>query len=217
MNVKQLLVDASAGLLSGVMRVLGAFSIATLLFPGRLSEFFLIGASIGVITVVAANLIGGIRNRIPYVTYSTEYTPIFLFSVVAATLFSELPASQFVATLFVFIIASSVATGLVFFLVGHFKLSNLARFVPFPVVAGFMAGIGLLIVIQSLGTLARVHLTWDSMPRLLDMDAILHWTPGVAFAFVMMFGGRIIRTRFFPQIAIGLAIGTFLAILALTD
>jgi SulP family sulfate permease len=105
----------------------------------------------------------------------------------------------------------------VFILVGHFKLSNLARFVPYPVVAGFMAGIGLLIVIQSLGSLARVNLTWDSTPRLLDRDAILHWTPGVAFALFMMFGGRIIRTKFFPQIAIGLAIGIFLAILALTD
>jgi len=214
---KQLLLDASVGLLSGVMRVLGAVSIATLLFPGKLSRFFLIGVSIGVVTVVAANIVGGIRNSIPYVTYSTEYSPIFLFSVVAATLFSQLPASQFVATLVLFIIASSVATGLVFFLVGHFKLSNLARFVPFPVVAGFMAGIGLLIVIQSLGTLARVNLTWDSIPQLFDRDAILHWTPGVAFALVMMFGGRIIRTKFFPQIAIGLAIGIFLAILALTD
>ncbi|MFZ3322714.1 MAG: SulP family inorganic anion transporter [Usitatibacter sp.] len=216
-SVKQVLVDASAGLLSGVMRVLGAVSIATLLFPGRLSEFFLTGVSIGVVTVVAANLVGGIRNKIPYVTYSTDYPPIFLFSVVAATLFSELPASQFLATLVLFIAASSIATGLVFFLVGHFKLSNLARFVPYPVVAGFMAGIGLLIVIQSLGSLARVSLTWDSAPRLLDRDAILHWTPGVAFALFMMFGGRIIRTKFFPQIAIGLAIGIFLTILALTD
>jgi hypothetical protein len=48
-----------------------------------------------------------------------------------------------------------------------------------------MAGIGLLIVIQSLGTLARVNLTWDSMPQLFDRDAILHWTPGVAFALDM--------------------------------
>ena len=43
----QLLLDASVGLLSGVMRVLGAVSIATLLFPGKLSRFFLIGVSIG--------------------------------------------------------------------------------------------------------------------------------------------------------------------------
>jgi SulP family sulfate permease len=214
---RQLLLDASAGLLSGVMRVLGAVSIATLLFPGRLSKFFLIGVSIGVVTVVAANIVGGIRNSIPYVTYSTDYPPIFLFSVVASTLFSELPGPQFVATLFLFIIASSVATGLVFIVVGHFKLSNLARFVPYPVVAGFMAGIGLEIVIQSLGTLARFSLTWDSMPRLFEGDAILHWAPGVAFALFMMFGGRIIRTKLFPQIAIGLAIAIFLAILALTD
>src|SRR4051794_17666277 len=121
MDVKQILLDASAGLLSGVMRVLGAVSIATLLFPGKLSDSFLTGVSIGVVTVVA-----GIRNKIPYVTYSTDYTPIFLFSVVAATLFHDLPASQFVPTIILFIMATSITTGLVFFLAGHFKLSNMA-------------------------------------------------------------------------------------------
>ena len=87
MDVKQILLDASAGLLSGVMRVLGAVSIATFLFPGNLSESFLIGVSIGVVTVIASNIVGGLRNKIPYVTYSTDYTPIFLFSVVASALF----------------------------------------------------------------------------------------------------------------------------------
>src|SRR3954453_336479 len=128
MNANQTLLDASAGLLSGVTRVLGAVSIATLLFPGELSEFFFTGVSIGVVTVVAGNIVAGIRNKIPYVTYSTDYTPIFLFSVVAATLFHDLPASQFIPTIILFIMATSITTGLVFFLAGHFKLSNMARF-----------------------------------------------------------------------------------------
>ena len=88
MNARQVVLDVSVGLLSGTMRVLGAVSIATMLFPGKLSEFFLIGVSIAVVTVVAANLIGGFRNQIPYVTYSTDYTPIFLFSVVGTSVFA---------------------------------------------------------------------------------------------------------------------------------
>jgi len=217
MNRKQLLLDASAGLLSGAMQVLNAVSIATLLFPGSLSEFFLTGVSIGVVTVIAGNIIAGIRNKIPYITYATAYTPIFLFSVVATTLFSELPASQRVPTIVLFIMATSITTGLVFFLVGHFKLSNMARFVPYPVVAGFMAGIGLLILFQSLGSLAKISLTWDTLPQLFTMNAVLHWTPGLAFALFMMFGKKVIRTDFFPLIAIGLAISIFLAILSLTN
>src|SRR6185295_19196581 len=103
MNARQLVLDVSVGLLSGAMRVLGAVSIATLLFPEKHADFFLIGVSIAVVTVVAANFIGGFRNSIPYVTYSTDYTPIFLFSVVGATLFTGLPAPQFAATIILFI------------------------------------------------------------------------------------------------------------------
>src|SRR5476651_1438007 len=112
MNARQIVLDVSVGLLSGVMRVMGAASIATLLFPGGLSSFFLTGFSIAVATVVAANLIGGVRNKIPYVTYSTDYIPIFLFSVVGTTVFAELPAAQFVPTILLFIMVSSITTGL---------------------------------------------------------------------------------------------------------
>src|SRR2546423_12863927 len=79
-----------------------------------------------------------------------------------------------------------------------------------------MAGTGLMIVFQSLGNLAKMSLTWDSLPRFFTLNAVLHWIPGLAFAFAMMFGGRIIRTRFFPQIAIGLTIAVFLVILGVT-
>ena len=217
MKARQLVLDVSVGLLSGVMRVLGATSIATLLFPDKLSDFFLTGVSIAVVTVVAANLIGGLRNKIPYITYSTDYPPIFLFSVVGASLFAELPAPQFAATMLLFIMASSITTGLVFWLVGHFRLSHVALFIPFPVVAGFMAGVGLDIVLESLGSLAGISLDWLSVGKLFTVNAIAHWLPGLAFALVMMFGGRFVRTRFFPQIVIVLTIAIFLAILAFTN
>jgi SulP family sulfate permease len=217
MNGRQLVLDVSVGLLSGAMRVLGAVSIATLLFPEKHAAFFLTGVSIAVVTVIAANLIGGLRNRIPYVTYSTDYPPIFLFSVVGAAVFTRVPAAQFTATIVLFIMASSITTGIVFWLVGHFRLSNLARFVPFPVVAGFMAGIGLDIVVQSMGNLAGISLDWTSVDRLFTSVAIAHWIPGVVFALVMMFGGRIIRTKFFPQIVIVLTVVIFLAVLAYTN
>jgi SulP family sulfate permease len=217
MNARQIVLDVSVGLLSGVMRVLGAASIATLLFPGELSSFFLTGFSIAVATVIAANLIGGVRNKIPYVTYSTDYIPIFLFSVVGTTVFAELPAAQFVPTILLFIMVSSTTTGLVFWLVGHYRLSNFALFIPFPVVAGFMAGVGLDIALESIGNLAGISLDWTSVGELFTANAMAHWLPGLAFALVMMFGGRIIRTKFFPQIAIVLTVATFLAILAVTN
>jgi SulP family sulfate permease len=215
-DLEQLVLDVSVGLLSGVMRVLGAVSIATLLFPAQMSVHFATGVSIAVVTVIAANLVGGLRNRIPFVTYSTDYPPIFLFSAVGAKLFSDLPEDQFVPTLIAFVMLGSITTGVVFLLVGKFRISNLVRFVPFPVISGFMGGIGLLIVVQSLGNLAGIDLSLKTVATFLSLNAVLHWIPGVVFALIMMYGGRVVRTIFFPQIAMATAIGIFLLALVLT-
>ena len=41
---------------------------------------------------------------------------------------------------------TTLLTGLVFWLLGHFRLGGLVRFLPYPVVGGFLAGTGWLFV-----------------------------------------------------------------------
>jgi len=199
-----------------MMRVLGAVSIATLLFPSHLSQFFSIGISIGVVTVIASNIIGGLKNKIPFVTYSTDYPPIFLYSLVGAELFKTLPVKQFLPTLLLFIMLCTFFTGLVFWVVGRFKLSNLARFVPFPVVGGFMAGIGLLIFKQSLENLSHIEINAATFYRILELNPFLHWLPGAIFVGILFFGRAKIKNKFFPQFVILGTVLIFLVILFAT-
>jgi MFS superfamily sulfate permease-like transporter len=56
-------------------------------------------------------------------------------------------------TVLAMIAATSLATGAVFLLMGYFSLGDIARFVPFPVVGGILAGTGYLILAGSIGIL----------------------------------------------------------------
>ncbi len=56
-------------------------------------------------------------------------------------------------TVVVTVILTSVVSGLFFVLVGGFKLSRFVRFIPYPVVGGFVAGTGLLLVRGALGVM----------------------------------------------------------------
>lgn len=213
MNSKQLVVDIAVGTLSGLMRVISAIATATLLFPPSMSKYFFTGVSICVLTVVAPNFIAALANRIPYITWSRDYTPIFLFSVVGVHLFDTLPAGQFAHAMIAFIMATSVVTGVTFYLVGRFRLTNRVRYVPFPVVAGFMAGIALLIVQRGLGDLAGISVTPAHAARLMTPAVMLHWIPGIVIALAMLGGVRVISWKYFRHIVIFGAIAIFLLVL----
>ncbi len=58
-----------------------------------------------------------------------------------------------VDTVLVMMAVTSLATGVVFLLMGYFNIGEIARFVPFPVIGGLLAGTGYLILVGASGIL----------------------------------------------------------------
>ncbi len=65
-------------------------------------------------------------------------------------LLSDAPDEVIAATATLALVAASALTGLVFLAAGVFRLGELARYVPYPVFAGFLGAVGLLIVLGAL-------------------------------------------------------------------
>jgi len=91
------------------------------------------------------------------------------------------PAQTF-STVVVMVMASTLATGLVFLLLGAFKLGGLARFLPYPVMGGFLAGSGWLLLTGALGLMADAPLS----AALLRPDMLLRWVPGLGLGLTML-------------------------------
>ncbi len=103
--------------------------------------------------------------------------------------------------------ATTVAlAGLLQVLFGLFRLGKVVRFVPYPVVAGFMGGIAVLIVLAQLPHLAGV-----AQPGRPTLAQFAHWQPWTAAlgagtaALIVVIGTR---TRPVPGLVVGLAAGT---------
>jgi SulP family sulfate permease len=77
---------------------------------------------------------------------------------------------------------SALVTAFFFWIVGRFKLSNFARFLPFPVIGGFLAGSGIMLIFCSFNVMTGTSLTWSTLPQFMTFDMFLHWGPGVLFA-----------------------------------
>ena len=96
------------------------------------------------------------------------------------------PQEAVFATMVVIIALSALATGLLFGLVGWFRLANLSRFIPYPLMGGFLAGLGWFLVLSSVSITCGITLNWETLPELLESDTVWRWGPSLAFALALL-------------------------------
>ena len=118
-----------------------------------------------------------------------EHPDIFL-TVVAATL------------------VVTVLCGVVFLVIGRFRLGGLIRFVPYPVVGGFLAGTGWLLFKGGINVATGTLLHLRTVPAMIREYQLVHWLPALAFGVILLISVRVVkRPLVIPAvIAIGLVV-----------
>jgi len=71
--------------------------------------------------------------------------------------------------------------GIFLLIVGQLQLGELIRFLPYPVVGGYLAGLGCLLSLGGVQVMVGVG-TIAQLPTLFQSDLLLKWIPGLAFA-----------------------------------
>jgi SulP family sulfate permease len=168
-----------AGSLVGVARVGVTTSIAVLVFAGPLAGNLPAAIGLTLMSEVVALTVIASLGSIPGAVAGVHPTPAPSAAVIAAAVAGALAArgeEQFL-TVVLTIALATMLTGAVFLLVGGLRLGNLVRFTPYPVVAGFLAGTGWLLVEGSL-----------------DVMTSEHWIPGIAFGLALVAASRRLRS-----------------------
>jgi SulP family sulfate permease len=108
---------------------------------------------------------------------------------------------------------TSILSGILFLLMGGFKLSRFIRFIPYPVVGGFIAGTGLLLARGGIGVMLGTTLDMASLRLLAESDQLLLWLPGTIFAILLLLATR--RFKHFltlPIMLVGAVVIFYLAV-----
>jgi SulP family sulfate permease len=161
-----------------VLEIIFVLAFTTLIYSGQLSSQ--IPRAMGFIILGDAILCGVVAWLSSYSgSIGVEQdTPGAMLGVLAVGIISSLsgsPAAQF-ATITLMIVTTTLLTGLILLGLGYFKLGGLIRFLPYPVVGGFLAGTGWLLIQGGIGIMANTSGLWD----LFQPDVLLMWAPGLA-------------------------------------
>ena len=173
--------------------VLYCFAISGIIFNGPLHPFAAEGAGMLLFGAAVFCLVVGLSSGYGGALAAPQDASAVVLGTMAATVAAgtdHAPATTAFMTMTALLIVSSLVTGLSFVAIGHFRLSNLLRFIPFPVTAGFIAGVGWTLSVAAVALMSGMALDWETLPRFLDAERLWKWGPGVAYGLVLFVAMR---------------------------
>lgn len=204
----------ASGLVIGAVEVVLAISFAALVFGGYLAYYLSRGIGLYLVAAAVTLAILAWRAGSRGVVGSVQDAAAAVLAVIATT--TALDAFGSLDRAFLTVVAATLvvtlSTGIAFVILGTFRLGNLVRYVPYPVVGGFLAGTGWLLFKGGIGVAASVQPYWRTVNDLLRREDLMRWLPALAFGVLLLVLTRVVRRPLVIPITIGLGLVAFAAV-----
>jgi SulP family sulfate permease len=195
----QMLSNMSIGLVIGLIDVIVVISFGALVFSGDLAEYAPLGINLLLFGGVLNYVIVTLTTSFPGMVSISQDSPAALLgielSVIGASLTAGSNSDVLFYTAVIAVALTSLITGLVLILLGSFNLGVLVRYLPYPVIAGFLAGTGWFLFVGGLEITADASLSLNALGRFTSTEILIRWLPAL-LAGVLFYWA----TRRFPQV-----------------
>jgi SulP family sulfate permease len=217
----QLLVNLWVGLISGIISLFKSISLAALIFTGGLSSYMGVGVGVMLLSNVIIRLITGLTCSYPVTMINPQAQQVAILGLIAAVIQTQLagsaPSEQVFVTVIGAIALTTILTGIFCLLLGILRVGGLIRFIPYPVVSGFLAGTGLLLVQGAFKAVTDVPLTFTNLPLFGQPDYLVRWLPIVGIAIALLLLTRRYGSSLILPLGCLSIIGGFYLVLGLTQ
>jgi sulfate permease, SulP family len=199
LTVKAALADLSLAMLSSIVTVLGTAAFAAMIFSGPFAKVVPLAFLAFLAGTVLSGLLIGLFSRFYCNLSGAQDEAAAILATFASGLASMGVIDETVAisTMFVVIVLSTASLGFVLLLLGVLRLGKYTQLIPYPVVGGYLAGVGMLVLTATIGFLSGITLTIDSLPQFLSWQITLRWLPALIAASLLYWGMNRIRNVLF--------------------
>jgi len=206
-----------AGVIGGIIKIVVAMAFSALIFTGTLAAYLPQGIGIVLFGFFIFAVISIFTASYPVNINTPQDIPIAIIALIATTVMATSGKDWDADTAFQFIFVTfaltSILVGIFFFILGTLKLGKLVRFIPYPVVGGFLAGTGWLIVKFAFIMTAGMGLSLANVVSLFDQATLSKWFPGLIFGLIMLISSRYTKHYLLMPAMIAIGISSFYAIM----
>lgn len=201
----------TAGLSIGIVESVLAVAFAAVVFGGRLDYFVADGAALylgaAALTLGFLAWRGGTRG----VVGGLQGTVVALLAIVASTTGLRArgsPTEGFLAVVAATVLMTALC-GVVFLALGLRRRGDLLRIIPVPVVGGYIAGAGWVLLQAGIHMTIDEPLFYTGLADLIEGRALRLWLPAVAFGVVTVLAVRIVKRPLVVPAMIGVGVVGF--------
>lgn len=203
----------------GSMAVTLTISFAALIYTGPLAPHLGKGASLALLGGAVMAAVGCFTHSIRGVIANPQDATAVVLGSAALGIVSagSVTADTVFPTVVALTVAACAVAGGTVLLAGLLRLGAMVRFAPYPVIAGFLAATGYLLVMGSLAILAREGVTIYTIAEVIRGLPPSQWLPWIAAGLVLAVAGNLFPGAFTLPAALFLATVGFFAFLAFRD
>jgi SulP family sulfate permease len=208
--------DVLGGTAASVLSVAFGLSYALLIFAGPLAPYLNYGVGITFITSAVLGAVIALGSSFPFAIAGPESSSAAMTGILASSLierisFANSSPTAFSAVLITFGLAS-ILTGIVLCGFGATRMGRAIRYVPYPVVGGFLGATGCLILLGAIRVITGIKPQFATLAQFADLRTFYEMAAAGAMALVLYLTWHRSRSPFgLPIILIGGTIAAYIA------
>ena len=219
-NRREIRSNITAAGLSAIVTFAYAGSFGQLVFSGSLAPF--VGQAIlaALVSSIAMLLMLSWFSSLRFSVGGPDPNPAAVLAVTLGALVQQVSATgasvrDALPTIMMFVFASAFGCGILVWLLGSRRWGRYVRYIPHPVVGGFLAGTGYLLVVGAIRMLTGAPLTLESIGRLAEIHPLGGVTALTVAALLVVLTRRLNHYLVIPSVIIGAVVAFHLARLIL--
>ncbi len=172
----------------GVTSIVLAVSFIAIVYTGPLAPYLSVGIAHTLLGAIAMYLIGAALFSFKgAMSPPQDVTAILLATGVSALYGTQAVANpdQFAATIAVLVPLAALGAGVAALALGYLRLGSIVRYVPFQVIAGFLAATGYLLVLGGISMTVGENISLTTLHTLLTPERLPYWAPWAALGFAL--------------------------------
>jgi SulP family sulfate permease len=208
--------DVLGGSAASILTVTFGLSYALLIFSGPLAPYLSYGVAATFISSAVLAAVIAVGSSLPFAVAGPESSTAAMTGILASSMVERViaadPSAPLLAPVMLTLALASVATGLVLCCFGMTRMGRAIRYVPYPVVGGFLGATGCLILLGAIRVITGQRLQFATLDRFDNILTLSELAAACAMALVLYLTWHRSRASFgLPAILVGGVIAAHIA------
>jgi SulP family sulfate permease len=200
--------DVLGGTAASVLTVTFGLSYTLLVFAGPLTPYLSYGVAVTFITSAVLAAVIGVGSSLPFAIAGPESSTAAITGILASSMVERIaaadPSAPLLAPVLLTLALATIATGIVLCGCGMTRMGRAIRYVPYPVVGGFLGATGCLILLGAVRVITGLRLQLATLGRFENILTLSELAAACAMAAVLYLTWHRSRSMFgLPAILVG--------------